>query len=140
MPKVSEAFTSDSAYLKQADIGQRRVAVTIESISRELIGQGDDQEEKWVLHFQNASKGMALNKTNAETIAEILKDEEMDHWVGHKIVLYVDPKVMMGGKKVGGIRVMAYNGNGPRAVPAPAPPPPPEITEGFQAGDDDVPF
>jgi hypothetical protein len=116
--KVSEAFATESNYLAQKDLGNRHVPVIIESLSYETVGQGQDQEDKWVVHFQGKNKGMVLNKTNAETIGDILGDDEMDNWPGHKIVLYVDKNVMMGGRKVGGIRVMEYRG--PQAAPKPA--------------------
>lgn len=139
MPKVSEAFVSESAYLKKEDIGDRRVAVTIESVDLETVGQGQEQEEKYVLRFVGKSKGMVLNKTNAETISEILGDDEMDNWAGHKITLYVDKHVMMAGKKVGGIRVMAYQP--PKPVPGPKPVakpvPAPVVEEEREPGQDD---
>jgi hypothetical protein len=74
-----------------------------------------------------------LNRTNGDSITEITGTDETDDWAGRAIVLYVDRNVMMGGKRVGGIRVTAP----PNGKPAPAPPP---VVEEFVATDEDVPF
>lgn len=140
--KIGSAFPSN--YLKHEDLNGRHVAVTIERVVVETVGQGEDKETKPVLYFRNGSKGMTLNKTNAETITELLGTDETDEWIGKRVVLYHDKNVMFGGKKVGGIRIMAApQGSGNGARPAPPPPPPPpleEVVDGFQATDEDVPF
>lgn len=134
--KVNDAFPS--TYLKQSDLGGKRVLVTIDHVKVEDVGQGADQERKPVVYFRKAEKGMVLNRGNADSITSIVGDDETDNWGGHQVVLYVDPSVMFGGKRVGGIRVAAPPaGHGKPSAP---PPPPPEIVDGFEAGDDDVPF
>lgn len=135
--KINDAFPSK--YLKQGDLKGKRVLVTIDHVVVEDVGQGSDQEQKPVVYFRGAEKGWVLSaRINADEITNIIGDDETEHWAGHKIVLYVDPNVMYGGKKVGGIRVAPPpQGQGKPSAPQP---PPPEIVEGFQASDDDVPF
>jgi hypothetical protein len=133
--KVGDAFPS--TYLKQSDLAGKRVLVTIDRVEVEDVGQGQDQERKPVVYFKKAEKGMVLNRVNADEITSIVGDDETDRWTGHKVVLYVDPHVMFGGKKVGGIRVAPPpQGQGKPS----APPPPPEIVDGFEGADEDIGF
>lgn len=137
---INSAFKAGQ-YLKQADIGTKKVLVTIDHVAVEVIEGDKGSEEKPVLYFAGHEKGLVLNRTNADEITAIVGDPETDNWHGHKCVLYVDPKVMYAGKRVGGVRVMAPPAGTKRLVPPPPPPPPAEeISDGFQANDDDVPF
>lgn len=129
--KIGSAFPGGKT-LKQEDIGDRHVRVYIDRVEVETLGQGDDQETKPVLYFRGKDKGLALNKTNAETITDICGSDETDDWRGKSIILYVDKNVRMGDKRVGGIRVRADQ------AAKPVPPPPP--VDDFQASDDDIPF
>ena len=136
--KIGAAFPS--AYLKKEDLGDRHVAVTIERVEIEKVS---DDEEKPILYFRGHEKGIVLNRINSDAITEIVGTDETDDWNGHRVVLYVDRNVQMKGKRVGGIRVMAPPRQAQGPVQRPAPPPPPvveDVTEGFQATDDDVPF
>jgi len=130
--RIGAAFPSK--YLKKEDIGDMRVIVTMGKVEVETVGQGSDSEDKPVLYFQGHDKGMALNKVNADAITEIVGTDETDDWAGHRICLYVDKNVMMSGKRVGGIRVMAPPSSG---KPAPRQPEPEDA--GF-AGDEEIPF
>lgn len=90
--------------------------MTIRSVKQENVAkQGAPEELRWCLHFDEAEKPMVLNSTNGQIIASIVKNEDTDHWIGHKIVCYDDPNVSFGGKLVGGIRVRA-----PRVAKSPA--------------------
>jgi hypothetical protein len=140
--KLGEAFPSK--YIKAADLGGRKVTVTIDSAEMANIG---DEQDKLVIYFEGKSKGMVLNVTNANMIAEIAGSDETDDWKGVKIVLY-STRVDFQGRRVDAIRVdypagapkapaLTGNGNKPATPSASAPafrddaPPP---------GDDDVPF
>jgi hypothetical protein len=129
----------DSKYLKKEDCGQG-ILVTIKGLSEENMAmEGQPPEMKWVLHFMENVKPMALNSTNAQLIAKITNSEETDNWPGHKIVLYEDPNISFGGKLVGGIRVRAPRNQPPK--PAPLPPTPirgPEAEGGVE--DSSIPF
>jgi hypothetical protein len=78
---------------------------------------GDD--ERPVLHFQGADKGLVLNKTNANTIAAIF-GEETDNWFGHPLEVYPSETDYQG-KRVACIRVRAVQAAAPAPAPAPAP-------------------
>lgn len=136
---INSAFKSN--YLKHSDLNGKRVMVTMERVEVETVGQGKDAEEKPVLYFKGHERGLVLNKTNALSISEIVGSEETDQWTGHKIVLHQD-KTMFGTKMVDCIRVMA-----PPTGKKTAPPPPPpvddvdeELSDSFEASDEDVPF
>lgn len=127
MPRIGEMF---GKYLKQDDITQPTLA-TIDSVDREEIKSGDHVEQKWVVRFREIEKPLVLNLTNAEIIAEVCKSEDTDEWLGKRVVIYVDPSVMFGGKKVGGLRM-----RGPKpGAKLPEPPPPPS-----QDDDSQIPF
>lgn len=107
---ISGAFPS--TYLKAADLQGRRVTVTIDKVVMEDIGG----EHKPVLKFQGKDRGIVLNKTNANMIAEITGSTETDDWKGAKITLY-PTKTDFQGSRVDCIRVDYPQGMPkPRAV------------------------
>src|ERR1017187_512323 len=103
--RLNEAFPSN--WLKCDDLQGRQVKVTIEKYSFEEIGE----ERKLVLHFQGKEKGLVCNKTNAGSIAQICRSEEMDDWIGQSIILF-PTTTPFNGKATACIRVLP---------PAPAP-------------------
>lgn len=119
----------DSKFLKKEDVGTGKL-VTIASMEQQNVAMDDQPPEmKWILHFHEFDKGMALNWTNIQLIAKAVGSEETNDWVGKKIVLFEDPNVSFGGKLVGGIRVRAVRKQTEdKAAPSPADP------------DDDIPF
>jgi hypothetical protein len=68
----------------------------------QLVGQGQDQKEKPVLHLEG-EKPIVLNRTNFEAIEEALGDTEK--WGGHKVKVYCAPTRFQG-KAVDGIRIV----------------------------------
>lgn len=152
---IGTAFPSK--YIRAADLGRNRPVVAIDSVTMEEIG---DDEPKPVIHFQGKTKGLVLNKTNANMIQEITGTPETEHWRGKRIVLYAS-KTDFGGKRVDCIRVDYPPVGAPMSASAPAPayqpPPQPirtpvsefqqggEFSEGeqgqpYMADDSDVPF
>lgn len=117
--KRNDAFPS--RYLSKADIPAPVVAV-IASVANEPLGQGQAQEVKPVLSFTGDSpKPMVCNASNWDTL-EGLYGEESDNWTGKRIEIWVDPTVMYGGKREGGLRLRApaaapANGSGSTAAP-----------------------
>jgi hypothetical protein len=82
------------------------VEVVIQSVSMENAAPSDQKPEmKPIVYFAEFNKPFVLNITNATTIASLLGSEETDDWKDGKIELYYDPNIMMGPKKVGGIRI-----------------------------------
>jgi hypothetical protein len=135
VPKVSEMIVSK--FLRKEDFDEDRV-MTIKGVKLEDM-PGDSGDQKWVLYFREEAKGMALNVTTIRVLEQAYGDDT-DHWVGNKVMVYVDPNVSFGGKVVGGLRLRTPK----KSKPAP-PPPPPEDEFGGPDNqgtdfDDDIPF
>ena len=82
-----------------ADVKTREPTVVISDVKMETLG--DDQ--KMVIYFEKASKGMVLNKTNATMIASLYGPETED-WIGKAIKL-VSAWVDFSGRQVEAVRV-----------------------------------
>ena len=112
-------FTTDSRFLSHADISDTEdTIVTIKGYSQELMGQGKDQTEKWVLAFKEIKKGLGLNVTNGKTCIKLFGTEEMEDWIGQKIALYVKDDVEYQGEVVSAIRVRPKLPGGKKADPS----------------------
>lgn len=94
---INAAFPS--TYLKAADLQNRRVNVGIDRVAIEEVGG----EHKPVVYFLGKDRGLILNKTNGNIIAEMY-GPETDDWRGQKITLY-PARVEFQGKIVDAIRV-----------------------------------
>lgn len=128
MPKVSDMIVSK--FLKKEDFDEDQVC-TIRTVRLEDVSQG---EQRWVLFFNEHTKGMVLNTTTIRVLEQAFGDDS-DGWTGKKVMVYVDPNVSFQGRVVGGLRLRT-----PKGVKAPAKAPP---TAAAQAGDefnDDIPF
>jgi len=97
------------------------VVATIKNVVREEIKGDNGNEMKNVVHFQGNVKPMILNKGNAVMLTEAYGDDSIG-WHGKPVEIYLDPNVMFGGKRVGGLRVRVPQGGGA------APPPPDDGT------------
>lgn len=115
--KKGAAFPSQ--YLSKEDVADAPVRATIADVRFETIKGDRGSEDKPVLSFkENGFKPMILNSTNWGTIEDAYGDES-DNWRGKSIELYLDPGVMFGDKRVGGVRVRIPNGKpAPTAAPA----------------------
>lgn len=136
MGSWKQAFPSK--WLKASDLEHEPRLVTIKKITTEKLQDGGSKPTAW---FREEAKGLILNKTNAKSIAKATGSDDMDSWVGKRIVLYVS-ETEMGGETVDCIRVRA-----PKPGAKLPPPPPPsedvadeEPAEGYEPTDDDVPF
>ena len=98
MPDVRTLFPSK--WIKAADLGGKRVLLRMAAVDVEKVGE----KKLPVLYFQGTEKGLVLNATNANMIAEITGTNDTDDWRGHQIVLFM-AKVDFGGKRVEAIRV-----------------------------------
>ena len=104
MAKTSEMI--ESKYLKQADVADEEMVVTIVKVGKGNIAkEGDEPELKWMVRFNEFSKPMIINSTNIKRLARACGSEESDDWVGKKVVLYVDHDVEYAGNVVGGLRI-----------------------------------
>ena len=133
-----------SKYLKAADLQGREFTLRIASIRMEDIG---DDDQKPVLYFENAKKGLVLNKTNANNCV-VLYGAETDGWIGKPVTLY-SAWVDFQGKSVEAIRIRPAPGvtmgqhqrehSTPLPPPDAAPPPSANPTAG-SGGPADAPF
>jgi len=90
---------------------------TINKVDFEMVGGEDTgKERKVVIHStdfpmlpDNTHKMFILNKSNWINIEDAY-GPDTDTWIGQRIELYVDPSIMYGGKRVGGVRVRIPSG------------------------------
>jgi hypothetical protein len=91
-----------SKYLKAADVGTSGTAFVIARVTVEEVGP--EREQKPLVYFENERRGLILNRTNANTIADICRSEDVEDWAGHTVVLASEP-VFFAGKTNPGVRV-----------------------------------
>ena len=101
----------ESKFLKKEDVmGQQGhgVLVTINAIQEQDVAMtGESEQIKLCAYFNELGKGLVLNSTNMQALAELTGSEEIEDWIGHQVVLYADQTIMFRGKRVGGIRLRA---------------------------------
>ena len=140
---IGNAFPS--AYIKAADLQGRSAIVTMDRVVMEDIG-GD---QKPILYFLGKDRGLPLNKTNANIVAEMY-GWETDNWQGNPITLY-PARVEFQGKIVDAVRVKLMDVAAKTQPPqqprpaqngaSPAPTPQPAKTQSFEKiVDDEIPF
>src|SRR5690606_41858672 len=91
--KPGDAFPP--TFLKAGDLNGQRAVVIVSHVKFEDIG-GDHRP---VVYFKGKTKGLVLNKTNGNMIAEISGDDDTDNWGGTRLVLY-PTRVDFQGKRV----------------------------------------
>jgi hypothetical protein len=79
--RISAAFPS--TYLKAADLQGQQVTVKIDRVELDEIGG----EHKPIVYFQGKQRGLVLNKTNANAIAQAYGDDT-DNWHGGDVIMY----------------------------------------------------
>lgn len=95
---------TDRQFIYAFDLGGKDVTVTITKVEAGVLTlEGGAKTKKPVVHFNGKEKGLALNATNAKTIAT-LYGNYTEKWVGQQITLY-PATTNMGGKTVECIRV-----------------------------------
>ena len=107
--KAGKFFTGKN--LAQDDLEGKEVKVTICDAKVETVGNDEEgREQKIVVYFEQFEKGLVLNATNYNTIFDHCNgSDETDNWLGKIGTLYVDPNVMFGKKKTGGLRIKFDN-------------------------------
>lgn len=103
--KVSDMFPS--RYLTGSDL-KREYTVTIKELLHETVQTSQGKKEFYVLYFDNAEKGLILNRTNAEAIAALYSDET-NAWPGRRIVLY-PVQIKVAGEQKTAIRIKPPTG------------------------------
>lgn len=124
----------DSKYLKQSDVPEP-VIVTIKKLGKiNLAKEGEADEMKWAIRFDEFPKPMLLNSTNIKLLEKATGSDDTDDWLGKEVILYNDENVTFGGQVVGGLRIR-------RQQAAPTRRSVPEKTGNALADmDDDIPF
>lgn len=80
-----------SKYIKAEDLPEE-VEVTIKSCQmEELQGVDGKKQEKGILYFVGVDKGLVLNATNFDRIADQHGDDT-DNWGGKKVTLFAEPE------------------------------------------------
>lgn len=142
MPNMDDVYGGNT--LKAEDLPvDFRGTFTVESVTPHEFEKDDGgKEKKLLMRFVGKSKGLALNVTNANMMAEVAGSRDYDYWPGKQIVMY-RTMTDFGGRRVPAIRLDHPNGRSaprPSAPPPPAPRPEPPPDHPFQATDADVPF
>ena len=83
--KSSDVFPSK--YLKAADLDED-VELTIRSVVLEELKSEDGSEQKPICYFEEGERGLLLNKTNWNALAQQFGDES-DAWAGKTVTLTV---------------------------------------------------
>lgn len=131
MPSYKTAF---GAFLKTEDLQGRSVRVVIEAVQVEDVKGEDGVEKKLVAHFVGKDKALILNRTNCESIEQIVGSDDYAAWGGHTVVLF-PTTTKFGPKTVPCLRIRAL-----QAAAAPPPPPPPPMREPGEDSAEDVGF
>lgn len=81
--------------------------IRITKITTTVLEGEKGPENKTILSYKaaNGTGEIVWPKTNGALTAAALGEEDYDKWIGRLITIYSDPNVMLGNKKVGGIRV-----------------------------------
>jgi len=81
---INDAFPSP--FIVAADLPDDGMTVTFQGVSMEMFEE--DKKPKAICHFEEFNKGMLLNKTNKNTIVEVLGSPETNVWIGQCITIY----------------------------------------------------
>lgn len=132
MPTRDQLFPSK--YLKGHDLRGREATVTIDRVETTRI-RGDKVN---IIHFEGKDKGLVMNVTIYNQIADVLSEENTDAWEGQQIVIF-PTEVEFNGEMKSVVRVRTSK---PRREPetdwqAPSAPPARPSTD---ESPDDIPF
>jgi hypothetical protein len=107
-------------WLSQIEVPEEGVELVIKAVSQEVVG--DEQSEKYALHFRDKNyKPLLLNKTNIRVLVDLYGGES-EAWLGQPIVVYSDPNISYGGKRIGGVRLRPVRAAAPARPARPAAP------------------
>jgi hypothetical protein len=130
-----------SKYLKASDVDARGTRFVIARVTVEEVGP--EREQKPLVYFENERRGLILNRTNGNAIADICGSEDAEDWTGHTIVLVSEP-VFFAGRTNPGIRVRPPSAPLAAVAPAPGPVPTPKAKHAIPVAadelNDEIPF
>jgi hypothetical protein len=133
--RKNEVFPS--RWLQHDDINGTHMDLTINKVGWAEFNDGTKKRAVW---FDGTDKGLALNVTNWDAIADQTGLADDDRWVGVKVRL-VNARVPFQGKTVNAIRVRFAKAPA-TAAKAPEPEPEPDFDAAPDFGNDgtDCPF
>ena len=99
------AYVGDAQYLKKEDPSDPLDTELLWVKEEQVTPPGKGTNTRLVAYFEGLSKGLVLNRANCETLRKITGTEEPNEWKDVAVQLYVNPDVMDGGNKTGGIRI-----------------------------------
>jgi hypothetical protein len=96
-----------SRFVTAQDLIDGPLTVAITRWSQERLPLGGDRLVVWFRDGSNGGeeRGLPLNKTNARRLAELLRSEDLDDWVGRSVQLFRDDSVTGPAGRQGGVRV-----------------------------------
>ncbi len=103
---VNDFYQTESKWLKAGDLkdeGGKPIKARLIIARAEVVEFSNDKSKKVGIFFEGKEKGLVLNKTNAQLIAE-QHGQDMDGWAGKKIAIY-PTTTDFGGDRVDCIRV-----------------------------------
>ncbi len=108
MEKTHWKNNFDYTYLGGYSIEGEDKTLTIKIVKTEKVqGTSGREEECMVIYFEEESKGMICNKTNAKTITKIHGTPYVEEWAGKKVVLGTE-KVFAFGENTDALRIRAF--------------------------------
>jgi hypothetical protein len=119
------SYVGDAQYQKKEDLPEPVDTELLWVKEEKVTAPGKDARTRLVAYFEGLAKGLVLNTTNCEILAEITGTDDPNQWKDIPVQLYVDPDVKYGGKKSGGIRIRRPPGPAPLQEPAPVQEPEP---------------
>ena len=108
MEKTHWKNNFDYQYLGGYSIEGEDKTLTIKKVVTEKVqGTSGRAEDCMVIYFEEESKGMICNKTNAKTITKVHGTPYIEEWTGKKIVLGTE-KVSAFGETTDALRIRAF--------------------------------
>ena len=104
-----------SKYLAQKDVPDAGLDLTVAGF--ELVTMKDNQQKVVASWREPGVKPMIVNATNRNRLTVLCKSSESRNMVGHRINVWCDPTVEMGGELVGGLRIRPCSVHGADVAP-----------------------
>jgi hypothetical protein len=126
------SYVGDAQYQKKEDLPEPVDTILLWVKEEKVTAPGKGTKPRLVAYCEGLSKGLVLNTTNCEILAQITGTDDPNEWKDVAIQLYVDPDVKYAGKKTGGIRIRKPPGAAPvqeSEPPGPAPVSEPELVQ-----------
>lgn len=129
--KRSQVFPS--TFLGKDDVPHPIRAVIRDVVVQKVKSEHGEEDKPVMLFTDEVLKPMILNNTNW-AVCEAYGDDS-DLWRGHPVEIYLDPNIMFGSKRVGGLRLRLpvaggiANGHRPPATPEAPPAPLPSLAQ-----------